>query len=69
MSGVAQMEQELLALRAKVRELEREKTAELPNCIGCLRMERHTCGAFCICPYFGAIDPERDGCRRKKVAE
>lgn len=67
MSGVAQMEQELLELRARVRELEQEKGGKLPNCAGCLRLKRHQCGAFWLCPYLGIVDTERDGCSRKAV--
>ena len=67
MSGVAELEKEVLRLRAEVRELKREKNEKLPTCAGCDRLRRHDCGAFWVCPYFGVVDVEQDGCRRRIV--
>lgn len=49
-------------LRSENRQL--QGTA-MPHCRGCGILTAHPCGAFCWCPYLGAVDPDLDGCSRR----
>ena len=39
---------------------------QLPHCRGCAKLTKHPCGAFAWCPMLGAVDPDVDGCSKRK---
>lgn len=41
---------------------------QLPHCRGCENLKLHPCGAFAWCPRLGAVDPDMDGCSKRRVA-
>ncbi|MBO7669050.1 MAG: hypothetical protein J6S60_00540 [Oscillospiraceae bacterium] len=39
---------------------------QLPHCRGCELLTVHPCGAFAWCPRLGAVDPDVDGCSKRR---
>ena len=46
----------------------RLRADRLPHCRGCELLTVHPCGAFAWCPRLGAVDPDADGCSKRKEA-
>lgn len=44
----------------------RLRANQIPHCRGCGRLTVHPCGAFAWCPMLGAVDPDVDGCSKRK---
>lgn len=38
----------------------------MPTCRGCAHLFLHPCGAFMACPMLGAVDPDKDGCTKRR---
>ena len=54
--------------RALILENARLRKNQLPHCRGCEDPRMHDCGAFHFCHRLGAVDPDTDGCSRRKEA-
>ena len=54
--------------RALIMENVRLRKNQLPHCRGCAELRLHDCGAFHYCPRLGAVDPDADGCSKRKEA-
>ena len=39
----------------------------LPHCRGCRNLTVHPCGAFAWCDRLGAVDPDVDGCSKRRM--
>ena len=53
---------ELVTLRLRVMQLERQK---LQHCNGCQRLHEDYTGTFHVCPLLGSVEPDKDGCSRR----
>lgn len=55
---------EIANLRLRVMQLERK---QMQHCRGCLNLHEEFTGTFHVCPLLGSVDPDRDGCSRKRT--